>query len=86
MNTNINNSPDKSTLIEPQPGAKLKASTVLTYTTIYERSMRNSVKRRQTTPDDPVSVTPLEMVEDWLVQAESPASWPKNLAVMKLVS
>lgn len=66
MDTNINSSPEKSTFVEQEPPVQLKSRTILTYRTIYERCMRNSVQRRQATPDDPVTVTPMDLVEDWL--------------------
>ena len=69
MNAKINKNPEESTSVDstiPQIPLKLKASTINTYTTIYERSMRNSTKKRQTTPDDCFLVDPIDMVKDWM--------------------
>ena len=55
MNAKINKNPEASTSVDstvPQISVKLKESTVNTYTAIYERSMRNSTKKRLTTQDD----------------------------------
>lgn len=47
-------------------GQILAPSTIKTYNNIYKRYVRNSIKKRQTTPDDPITVSPVELVEDWL--------------------
>ena len=69
MNAKINKNPEESTSDDstiPQIPVKLKESTVNTYTAIYERSMRNSTKKRQSTPDDCFLVGPIDMVKDWM--------------------
>ena len=45
----INNSPDKCSFDESTTASPLKASTVITFTTIYDRLLRNSEKK-QTAP------------------------------------
>ena len=69
MNAKINKNPEASISVDstiPQIPLELKPSTIITYTTIYERSMRNSTKKRQTTPDDCFFVDPIDMVRDWM--------------------
>jgi hypothetical protein len=71
MNANLNSSPSKSTFVGDEAPLALKASTKNTYMTIYRRCLARSIKLRQTTQDDPVSISPINVVEDWLATVES---------------
>lgn len=57
----------KSTLLDaPQPGARLKASTVEAYENIYTRCMRRALEKREHNPDEPATITPMDLVDDWI--------------------
>ena len=70
MIANLNSSPSKSTFVGDETPLALKASTTNTYMTIYRRCLARSIKLRQTTQDDPVSIAPINVVEDWLATVE----------------
>src|SRR2546427_11668351 len=48
---------------------QLKASTLETYSTIYNRCYRKAIAARQVSPDDPVMVTNEDLVDDWYAWA-----------------
>ena len=51
-----------SQLIQP---IQLKASTLKTYSTVYDRSLRQTVKKRQTNLDEPIEISSMNLVDDW---------------------
>lgn len=50
---------------------ELKASTIKTYRIVYDRCMRKAITKREINPDEPVQITPLDLVEDWLLTVGS---------------
>lgn len=50
---------------------ELKASTIQTYRIVYDRCMRKAIAKREINPDEPVQITPLDLVEDWLLTVGS---------------
>ena len=61
--------PDQTQLlsqpIQPIQPIQLKASTLKTYRTVYDRSLRQPVEKRQTNPDEPIEISSMDLVDDW---------------------
>ena len=64
---------------QPQPLSQpiqLKASTLETYRTVYDRSLPQAVEKRQTNPDEPIEISSMDLVDDWTSGIET--CRPKN--------
>ena len=63
--------PDQTQLlsqpIQPIQPIQLKASTLKTYRTVYDRSLRQAVEKRQINPDEPIEISPMDLVDDWIL-------------------
>ena len=33
---------------------------------MYDRSLRQAVEKRQTNPDEPIEISPMDLVDDWI--------------------
>ena len=57
-----------SQLIQPTQPIQLKASTLKTYRTVYDRSLSQAVEKRQTNPDEPIEISSMDLVDDWTLR------------------
>ena len=56
---------------KPGQPIQLKASTLKTYSTVYDRSLRQPVEKRQTNPDEPIEISSMDLVDDWTLRIET---------------
>jgi integrase len=62
-NSNTPEMPARPDLARP---VTLKDSTIKTYKTIYDRRYRRALDKREVNPDEPVIITPMDLVNDWI--------------------
>ena len=79
MNTDSDITPENSTFVEQQPGPALKSNTVAKYEAVYNRFVGKVTSTLQFSPDEPITITPTELVEHWIASAPETRGQTGNL-------
>lgn len=58
---------------------ELKASTIKTYKALYERATRRAISKRESNPDEPVQISPMDIVDDWIDAQDQPKNKTGNI-------
>ena len=80
MATTFTNPLKKSTFLDNKMLPELKDSTVKTYQTIYNRAVRHALEVRQTAEDEHITISPMDLVDDWVAEVTKKKPGTINMA------